>query len=554
MGTVTWNPVWMDVLPHQTGPTVFGGITPSYPVGGDTATAALLADNSDSTGVHFGTTFVNLFQQFFLHYNGTPLPTDSRISWIRVDYRARHQATFGYMWPYQLQAHETPADYLHPHTKFLPCVRAPFGPSLFDYSTITSTAADDGFRWADLPYNTDGRELAVLWGRYGPGDNENPWDPSNYPYLVKTSMVIGYIRKPTVTNIGPTGTVTNPRPNISWGIGNLEETGPSAHQVVILPPGSVDAAGVTLGDAGFNPATGSGVAFNTGKVSDGSTSHSCDKILAPATWWIYVRQWIGTGVDEYASDWAGSLLTVEALTVDSPTIVLADDTASNTVKATIEAGPHVEDLLADTIEVQYYDPVYAGWVPAQIENSMVPGTGTSIFYDGTHAPGEEVSYRVRGVGIDSGVEYASPWVTVVHTVGNLRQWWLRSTIDFSLNRNLNDEDGLLMKSCNVTRARPNAATWGIGSRPATVVHDVTKGDVLECEIWAMSESAYLALRALLEDGDDLMLVNPWGQTWRVQPGSQIKEDIVKASPRSGELTALGFVRTLSVNFIEVGTA
>ncbi len=546
MGTVRIDPNGSFQFPGQYPGTAFGAATHHDALG----------DNTDASGVHFGTTFANLNHGFYITWQGdrTPaavMPATARIDWVRVEYRARHVGAYCMIWVGSLHAFAKGTS--NPHSKFMPVVDPGWTAAAaapIPHITQTSRTADDGFAWNDCETFHTGI------GRWGPSapHGEFEWDPSNYPYMTKIELVIGYTLKPVVNNISPTGTVTNPRPTVTWGVTGVEETGISFNQVIVLPSGSVDAAGVTLGDTGFDPTTGSGMAFNTGKTTTPTAQRYVDKILAPGTWWIYVRQWVGTGVLEYGSDWASSVLTVEALTVDTPTIVLADDTASNTVKATIDAGPHVEDLLADTIEVQYYDPVYADWVPAQIENSMVPGTGTSIFYDGTHAPGEEVSYRVRGVGIDSGVEYASPWVTVVHTVGDLRQWWLRSTVDFSLNRNLNDEDGLLMKSCNVTRARPNAATWGIGSRPATVVHDVTKGDVLECEIWAMSESAYLALRALLEDGDDLMLVNPWGQAWRVQPGTQIKEDIVKASPRSGELTALGFVRTLSVNFIEVGTA
>lgn len=546
MGTAIYEPYrFFYFAPGQSPPYAFDGATETAPASEDTGVLDFLSDSDDDTGVHFGQLFFNLNHQFYIHYEpDTPLPATARVDSIRVDFRARHVEPYGYMWAYDLRGFDSVGI---PHFKYLGGpVRHASNALPVDSSTPTVRSFDDGTLVRGIG------SLHVLWGRFTHDGIQTGWSPGTHPYLVETFLTVGYTEQPTVTDIEPNTTTDDPRPYVQWAVGNIDQQLPSAHQVILLPAGSTDANANAVGDPDFDPLTGSGVGYNSGKTFTGATNQQVSTVLPPGTWHIYVKEWVGSGIYEYASEWGHQDFVLDALTVDQPTISLADDVASNTVLVTLTAGSHTEDLVADTIEVQILDPVY-GWLAAPISNSMVNGTGVSAFYDGLRAPEEEISYRARGVAALETVIYVSPWTVATHTVGNLHQWWLRSSSDYTLNRSLHSETGLLMKTWTPTRRRPNTTTWGIGARPATVVHDITKGDVHDCSIWAMTQTAYNDLRALLEDPDDLVLVNPWGEIWRVQTGDEVSEEIMRAAPRSDELTAIGFVRVVSVTFIEVVT-
>lgn len=548
MGTAIYQPFRYFYFDGMDNGYVFHGLVDTDEPSESTTVLAVLSDSDDTTGISWGRAYTPNYRAFFLHYEPTvALPSTARIDWVRLDFRQRHIDPYGFVWAYDIRAFDTGGG---AHYKYLGGpVRTSSNVAVVDASAPTFRSFDDGTLLRDAH-----AALHVYWGMFAGGqDQPGIFDSTNFPYITKTFLTVGYTEQPTVTNITPSTTTEEPRPTIQWVVGNIDEQPLTAHQIILLPTGSTDAAGHAIGDAAFDPTTGSGAGYNSGKVFIGNTTHKLEKVLTPATWHTYIRVWVGSGIYEYASLWTHQSFLLDAQTVDQPLLSITDHAASNTLQVIIVAGAHTEDLAADTIEVEYYDPESEVWVAAPIANGMVNGTGTSTFFDGLHAPGDIVSYRVRGIGTTDGAVFASPWTTATHTVGNLHQWWLRSASDYTLNRSLNDTGGLLMKTWTPTRARPNTTTWGIGARPATVVHDITKGDVHECSIWAMTQTAYNDLRALLEDGDDLVLVNPWGETWRVQPGNEVKEEVLRAAPRSGEATAIGFVRVVTVSFVEVVT-
>lgn len=540
MGTTSLAPTSSYLIPGWTAPTIFGGSASIH---------AALADNNDTTGIHFGTTFTGNHVEVSLVFPSpsTVLAAGARIDWLRIDFRARHVSNASMVWMRYFAAWDTNNT---PHFRHLPLVDP--GPTAaaaapIPHSSITFPRADDGYQWERAMSSPH-----VLVGHWTDYVLEFPWNPSNYPYATEFDLVIGYTLKPVVQNITPSGASDDPRPEVTWTVGSVEELQPSAFQVVVLPTGSTDAGGHAIGHPDFDPNTGSGAAHNSGKLFQPRNTYQVPTVLTPAVWYIFVRQWVGSGVSEYASDWASASTTLTAMTVDLPTVALADHAGSNTVQVTIAAGSHTATLVADTIEVEYLDPVF-GWVTAPIANGMVNGTGTSVFYDGLHAPGEQISYRARGLAVFDTVEFASTWATATHTVGDLEEWWLRSSSDHTLNQSLNNNAAILMCEWSVSRARPNTTTWGIGGRAATMVHDIMKGDTFDVAVWTFSQDSYLDLRALLEDGDDLVLVNPWAEAWRVQVGGEISEEVVRASPTTGETTPLGFVRKVSFTLVEVVT-
>ena len=145
---------------------------------------------------------------------------------------------------------------------------------------------------------------------------------------------------------------------------------------------------------------------------------------------------------------------------------------------------------AASIQVQRRDPVTNLWRSAPIEDGLVAGTGTSVFYDPLNAPGQAISYRARGVFITGvGLLVVSSWDSDTYTVGNLKQHWLRSTVDHTLNRSMQDATAILVKTWKTSRDRPQNAAYGLGARAATVSYDdqVIKEDAIRK---AFAEAGY----------------------------------------------------------------
>lgn len=509
-------------------------------VGAATILAAL-QDISDANYVHVGTTpdFAN--HTFITSHTVSSLPAGAHINSISVYYRTRFLTAAGWIYPGQI----TGLIGSERHSRTLAAYAPGSGstsPQLI--TTSWSSSAADGTPWSSCD------RWEIEW-YYHSSEALSPggWTASTFPYITYSYMAVNYTPRPSVGAITPLGTITIPQPTLEWSVDQGPQT---AFQVVIVPPGSTDAAGVVVPNSGFDPETGSGVVYNSGKIYSGSSTHFLPVSLTNGAWFPYIRAWTGSGATERVTAWANVTFTVAVDTVDQPTVSLTDDTATNTLQVTIAAGSHTATQVADAIEVQYLDPV-GGWVAAPIAGGRVGGTGTSVFYDGLQAPGATASYRARGLyrRPSDGLVVVSAWATGTHVVADPHQWWLRSTTSYTLNRSLNDTSTLLIKSWKPQRARPQAATWGVGARAATVVHDITKGDVHQMSVWAFTKAAYDSLLALIQGDDDLLLVNEWGETWRVQVGERIDEEIVRASPRSGESTPLGHVRVVSFTLIEV---
>ncbi len=82
-----------------------------------------------------------------------------------------------------------------------------------------------------------------------------------------------------------------------------------------------------------------------------------------------------------------------------------------------------------------------------------------------------------------------------------------------------------------------------------VSYDIVKGNLHDLSVWTMGAAAYNALRALLEGGDDLILVSQWGEVWRCQVGPDIGEDWQRAAPTGSETTPLGQVRIFDFSLV-----
>lgn len=527
-----------------TTPTIFGAGPPA-------SIHAALSDVSgstpiDSTGVHAGTTPSYNDRTFFTVHTFVTPTGGWRFNYVYIRFRARFLAsTHGYFYPATLIG--VKADTTR-HSRSLSS--GPPGPgsaSVHQIDTAISTAAADGTPWGECT------SFEVEWKVAYDSDFVGvPWDASNYPQLTHCWVVINPIYYPTAYDPLPTGTITTPQPHISWTTGN----GPhSSYRSIIVPDSAIDAASVGAGDTGFDPTTASEVAYDSGRVYSTDHDYVLPDPLPNGQYWNYMRAWAGTGsVILEQKEWDGyDTFTVNGDTVDQPSVSLSNDSATYTVAVTITPGSGATHVAA-AIQVQRYDYEFGVWRAAPIPDSLVSGTATSAFYEPFTAPGQPVRYRARGVYISGGgVTYVSAWDTETSTAANLHQHWLRSTVDHTANRTIQDSGGLLVKTWKTARDRPQSANYGIGARTATVTSDVVKGNVHELSVWCIGEDSYDALRELLEGGDDLILVSQWGETWRCQVGPQISEEWIPAAPAASESTPLGLVRVLTFSLVEVAT-
>ena len=521
---------------------------------GSGSVAATLGDASDATVIHAGFTPAYNDRTFTTTHSYVTPPGGWRINYVFIRMRAMFLAsTHGYWYPSALIGGKTTDDTLH----WLNLPSGPPGPgstSAHTIDTAISTHAADGTSWNDCHI------FYVQWKiAYDSTLVGTPWDSSNYPRLAEAAVVLDTSSYPLPFDILPNTTQTVSQPIVSWT--NLTSGGQhqTAFRVIVVPSSANDAANVAAGATGFDPETSDEVAWDSGKVYGSQQSVQIGDPLSNGTYWTYVKTYDGTGASEIESVWDSSNsaddFTLAGDTVALPTVTLTDDTASYTTRVQIVGGGSGGVThLAAAIQVQRFDPVANVWRTAPITDGLVAGTGTSIFYDPLNAPGDSVSYRARGVFITGGgALYVSAWATATYVVGNLKQHWLRSTVDHTLNRSMHDASSILVKTWRTGRQRPQNAAYGLGARAATVSYDVMKGNVHELSVWTLGAAAYDALRALLDGGDDLILVSQWGETWRCQVGQDVGEDWQPAAPTGSETTPLGQVRVLNFSLIEVAT-
>lgn len=534
--TVGYLPSGSRIPGGSLGVTIFGGSPTVH---------AALKDSSDSTGVHIGLFSDGADHRWVTqHHPGINDIFHQRINHIWVQYRTRFAYAAGWIYPAVLAGFtDTNATYQQRHVAVLPQApvgESPSGPTAV--STATTSAANDGTPWSACNY------FEVEWGWVVTG---NGWIPDNYPYVTDYILWINYSIKPTVTSISPSGPLTTSRPAFTWYVSDGPQT---AYRFVLVPSGSTDAGGHAAGDSAFDPATASGKLVDTGKKFSSSTSYTlASSIGNGSSAYAYVKAWADSGSLEIEGLWFSAALTVTLPTVDTPTLTLSDDTASNSLRVQVDPGSHTASLAAELIEVQQLDG--DDWVAVPIADSVVDGTVTSVFFDSTRAPGTTVSYRARGAALNpaDGLLLVSPWAVASHAISDTHQHWLRSTTDYTLNRSLSDGAALLLRSWSPKRTRPASVAYGVAARSATVVHDITKADTHSMAVWALTATAYDSLRALLESDDDLVFVSEWGESWRCQPIGDISEDVQRARPRPSESTPLGHVRVVSFTLVEVVT-
>lgn len=544
-------PTASAVQAGATTPTIFGAGPPA-------SIHAALADLSgstpiDTTGVHAGTTPSYNDRTFTVTFAPVLPPVNWRINYVFVRMRCIFLAsTHGYFYPSAIIGQKISDDTWHR----LNLPSGPPGPgstSVHQVDTAISTHATDGTLWDECDHWQV--EFKVAYDSTLVG---TPWDASNYPRLVYAALVLDTSDYPLPYDVLPTTTQTVSQPTISWT--NLTSGGQqqTAFRVFVIPAGAHDADGVGVGVDPFDPTTSDAVSWDSGKVYGSQQSVQCGEPLANGEYWAYVKGYDGTGATEIESVWdfdSAANFDVDGDTIALPTVTLSDDTATYTTQVQIVAGgAGGVDHVAASIQVQRYDSVAGVWRSAPIPDGLVAGTGTSLFFDGLNAPDSTVSYRARGVYITgAGALFVSAWDTDTYVAGNFEQHWLRSTTDHTLNRTLQDVGGLLVKTWKTGRDRPQSSAYGLGARAATVSYDVMKGNVHQLSVWTMGEAAYDSLRALLDGGDDLVLVSQWGEVWRCQVGPRVDEDWQRAAPTGSETTPLGLVRVVDFDLIEVVT-
>lgn len=524
------------------------GATAVTLVGGATA-HAILAATSTASYVTASSSYATAQEtRVVLTYSpGTSGLTD-RIDWIQPVFTEKYSAIAGWFYPAKVTGYVGST----PHA--LNLTAAAPGAGYYDVfeqiSGPASTKAADGTPWSECDsFTVEYRVNVVVFGQWG-GGVFTQWGSSRLAQLAYAALRVVYTAAPTVGSITPTGTVTTPQPTIAWHTNGGTQ---SAYRVVVVPIDATDGDGVAVGAGGFNPATVASPTWDSGKVA--STDQSAlmgNSVTDGVTYVAYIMAWIGTGSAEKASSWwTGGSFTADIETVDAPVVELENDATTYAVSVSVGPGTHTADQFPTYFEVQYLDPV-DGWVAAPITDSQVPGDETSVFYDGLQAPGATVTYRARGVWerTTDGLLVTSAWVQQALTAANKHEWWLRSTTDYLDNRSLHDSATLLVKDWKTARKAPQAASWGIGARAATVSRDIVKSNVMSMVVWAMTSTARDDLLTLVESGDDLMLITEWGEMFRVQVGD-IDEQHVVSAPRPSETTDIGMRRLISFSLIEV---
>lgn len=525
--TVGYLPSGSFVPAGSLGATIFGGAATIHEA---------LSDHSDSTGVHIGLYSDTANHAFVTtHHPGVTDVFHYRINHMWIQYKTQFNFNAGWIFPARLWGLD--ATRTRAHERTFPWT--PIGEGATGYiSQQATTGADDGTPWNDCPY------FEVEWGWLVVG---NGWIPDNYPYVTDYTLWINYSVKPTISSITPSGAVTSSRPAFTWSTTG----GQSAFRFILVPSGSTDAGGHAAGDSAFDPVTASGKLSDSAKTYSSGSRYTSTTSIGNGTYYAYIKAWGETGSLEIEGDWFSASITVTIPTVDTPTVVLSDDTDTNSLRVQIDPGAHTATLAAELIEVQQLDG--ADWVDAPVADGVVDGTVTSVFFDSTWSPEVTVSYRVRGAAINpaDGLLVISPWAVATHTIPDTHRHWLRSTTDHTLNRSLSDGAALLLRNWSPKRTRPASVAYGVNARTATVVHDITKADTHSMSVWALTAAAYDSLRALLESDDDLVFVSEWGETWRCQPIGDISEDVQRAAPRPTETTPLGHVRVVSFSLVEV---
>lgn len=524
-------------------------------VGASTIEAALSANN-DTQYVYQTSSTTAQAVRFTLTY----VPGGGRrIDYVQPYFRHTFDRLGGWWYPARITGYRTTDG--TPHTLNLTTApsTAP-GLTINFFQSVdgpVSTRAADGTLWADcnrfdvewainVVFNTPGSSASAQTTLYGVG---------GWPKLSVAWMRFGYTFLPNVNSglISPAaGTITTPQPSISWYPPNEPQ---SSYRAMLIPSGVTDAAGVASGAVGFDPTTASTITYDSDKVTSASTvipSYAVGS-LANGSYYTYIRVWTATAQGELVGPWVwGSLFTVATDNVDPATVSLSNHTATNTVQVVIGAGTHTGGYqIPQLYQVQVFDPE-TGWVVAPILNGTVAGNTTSTFFDGRQRPGSTVQYRARGRYLrGDGATAVSPWVTASLVVADPHQWWLRHPTDRLLNRSLSDTATLLMKDWQPSRARPQVAAWGIGAKYATITHDVVKSTTAAVTVWAMNATALADLKTLIEGDEDIVLVTPWAEMFRVQLGGQISETPMRVAPRQGETGPLGLVRQVAFTLIEV---
>lgn len=499
-----------------------------------------LSDSNDGTYIESSSSLsVIKTQLMYAIFAPLALPANATIEYIQPVVRERH-GVGGHLTVAELHARDSTGVHKTAWSQ------APIGTNPDDNTWRTTegpifTKAADGVEWSTC--EDDSFTAVLAWG-------PRWWDAyyttiDTKPAMTRLELVIAYRLPPTTSIGGPSGTITDPRPPVEWNTGQTQE----AYRLIVVPVGATDGVGAAAGSGGFEPSTVVSPPYDSGKVYSATTEAVVTNHLPPGvSYYFYVKTWAPSiGQVEMPSAWTFTgPHAVTGAVVKAPTIDLAEDSASYTVKATItRVAPGGGETAPTWFQVQEWDEATATWFDV-LGAQRLSGAGPWIVFDSTREFGETVLYRARGVyQAVGGVEVPSAWVQDTQVATNKGEWWLRDPSDYTLNRSI------MVASHSETIPKPQEVAYGAGARGATVTHQGVRLGVHKIRITTLDKAEYIAIRGLLDSGRSLVLVSVFGDAWRVQLADQTEVAIVKATPISGELTPIRHLRSITATFIEV---
>lgn len=385
----------------------------------------------------------------------------------------------------------------------------------------TSQRASDGTLWNEC----DTFKLLVTYG--WPSYITPVITGGTTPGLSYAALKVVYRVAPAATITAPSGTVTLPRRTLVWSTTDLQ----SAWRAVLVRSDQLDAAGLAPANSSFDPATVAAPQYDTGKVhtavGEFAPPESAGMIDGVAYYW-FVRVWsVGNyGVEAVSLLWArSSLISAELPVVAAPTVTASTSSDWGTVQVAVaDAVPGGGEETPDSYVLERLES--SSWATV---DAWAHGAGTRVFHDADLAFDQTGQYRARSLWADGGgIVHVSAWDERSETMAQLADWWLRDPGNYQNNMALH------VSAMRRTVTRPQAVEYPVeaGSK-AIVTHTGSRGDSIAASLWALTSLELSRLEALLAVDRTLTLMSPEGRSWRVQPGSAVNIEIIRAQRTVG---------------------
>jgi hypothetical protein len=344
--------------------------------------------------------------------------------------------------------------------------------------------------------------------------------------------------QPTVTASAPSGTVTTTAtPDITWAFVDPDNADPqSYYQVKIF-------TAAQYGAGGFSPDTSTSY-WDSGVVGSADSTVTTGASLIAGTYRAYIKVAKAVNSTPYYSAWAFTGFTI-ALTVPAPSVptlvaAYSSITAATTITLT---GTAPSGFTSQRFECQRSDD--GGVTYANIRNggAITPNgsyVGTVTDYEAPR--GITAYYRIRSVGVNSGLDTPSAWSSSQQIlVVNDGVWWFKAPLNSAINISGVKVLGKLTE--NVIEA--NMVYRPIGRSKPIVLAGAINGFDGDFDLLATSQSEYALVKAVVNYQGTLLVQDSLGA-----------QRYIRITDRNFVKAAYGgiFRVDVKVKFVEVGSA